>query len=66
MTEFGAILIDILHPRMVVFKAIGRNTNELDAPFLEVRGTTSDLTQLGGTNRSEISRMGKEDCLCHI
>jgi hypothetical protein len=63
VTEFGSILIDILYPGVVVLKTVGRNANELDATFFEVGGTTSDLTQLSGTNRSEVSRMREENCL---
>ena len=63
--NLGSIFIDILHPSLMLVKAIGRDSDDFDVALFEVFGTTSDLTELSGANGGEISRVGEENGLPH-
>ena len=48
---------------MVVIESVGRNANYLDVASGKVRAAASDLAELGGADRGEISRVGEKDDL---
>lgn len=47
----------------MVLETVGRNTDDLDVALGKVGFTTSDLAELSGANRGEVSRMREEDGL---
>jgi hypothetical protein len=59
----GAVLVDIHNPFVVILEIIGRNTDDLDIALCKVVCATSDLAELGGADRGEVSGMREEDGL---
>jgi len=57
----GAVLVDIHNPFVVILEIIGRNTDDLDIALCKVVCATSDLAELGGADRGEVSGMREED-----
>lgn len=47
----------------MLLEAISGDADNFDVALLEVLGATSNLTELSGANRSEITWMGEEDGL---
>jgi hypothetical protein len=62
-SNLATVFVDVLHPLLVLVKAVGRDTNNLDVALREVVSTTSNLTELSSADGSEVSRVGKEDSL---
>lgn len=63
--NLGSICIDVLHPSLMLVKAIGRDSDDFDVALFEIFGSTGDLAELGGTNGGEVSGMGEENGLPH-
>lgn len=61
--ELGSKVADIFDPLVVIVETVGRNTDHLDVAFCKVFLTASDLAELGGADRGEISGMREEDGL---
>lgn len=61
--KFGAVVVDILYPSMMIVETIGRNADHFDTSLLKVLGTASDFTELCCANWGEITGMGKENGL---
>ena len=59
----GAVLVDIQDPLVVILEIVGRNTDDLDVALCKVVCATSDLAELGGADRGEVSGMREEDDL---
>lgn len=47
----------------MILEAVGRNADDLDVALCKVVCTTSDLAELSGAYRGEVSRMREEDDL---
>ena len=52
--SLGAERLDILNPSIVLFEAVGRETDKLHATSSKVLGTTSDFTELSGANGRKV------------
>jgi hypothetical protein len=52
--NLGAVRLDILDPSSVLVEAVGREANKLHATSSKFLGTTSDFTELSGTNGGEV------------
>jgi len=61
--NLGSILIDVLHPFLMLVKAIGRDSDDFDVALCEIFGATGDLTELRGADGGEISGMGEKNGL---
>jgi hypothetical protein len=57
------VLVDVLDPGVMIFEAVGGNPNDLNISVFEVRGSASDFPELGGTDRSEVTRMREQHSL---
>jgi len=47
----------------MLVKAIGRDSDDFDISLFEIFGTTGDLTEFGGANGGEVSRVREENDL---
>lgn len=65
-TELAAKRVDVLHPLVVLLETVRGDTDHLDIALRKVGGATSDLTELGGADRGEVSGVGEEDGLATI
>lgn len=62
-SDLGAVFIDVFHPLLMFFEAIGRNANNLDVALRKVGSAAGDLTKLSGAHRCEVSGMREQDGL---
>lgn len=62
-SNLATVFVDVLHPLLVLIKAVGRDTKNLDITLREVLSTTCNLTELSGADGSEVSGVGEEDSL---
>lgn len=56
-----AEVVDIFDPLVVVFEAIGRNSNEFDIALSKVISAASDLAKLSGADWCKVSGMREEN-----
>jgi len=57
----SAKLLNILDPSLVLFEAVGRETNDFHTTISKVFGATSNFAKLSGADRGKIIRMGEEN-----
>ena len=60
-TNGGSDFVDVFYPLLMRLEAIGRETDQLYTPLLEVGGSTCNLTELSCANGCEIGRVREED-----
>jgi hypothetical protein len=59
----AAEVVDVFHPFVVVRQTVGGDADDLNAPFLEIFGATSNFSKFGGTDRCEIAWVTEEHSL---
>jgi hypothetical protein len=60
---FGAILVDVLDPFLMIAQVVRGDSDNLDAPFLEFLRKMGNFGKFSGANGCEIARMREQDRL---
>lgn len=65
-SNFATVVIDVLNPLVMVFEAVGGDSNHLDIALGEVWGAARNLPKLSRADGGKISRMREQNSLKHI
>ena len=64
--DLTTVLVNVLYPLLMLIKAVGGDTDDLNIALLEILGPTSHLTEFSSANRREISRVREKYSLCRF